>query len=168
MHTSAKHCFEVVWTHLGVFRAVKSRFSWFSMVLQGFGSPGRPSWPWAARGQPSCRRAVSERGFGRFFKLRARIWKIFQAQSKDLEDCSSSEQGFGRFSKNLQDSRRMLIEFAVFSKIFNCRRGFRPAGQPGAHWISLDFLIFLDYGRAWPEAWRCGSRWISNKILRKT
>ena len=76
MHTSAKHYFEVVWTHLGAFRAVESRFSWFSMVLQRFGSPGRPSLPWAARGQLSCRRAVSERGFGRFYKLWARIWKI--------------------------------------------------------------------------------------------
>ena len=26
----------------------------------------------------------SEQGFGRFSKLRARIWKIFQAQSKNL------------------------------------------------------------------------------------
>ena len=45
MHTNAKHYFEVVRTHLGVFRAVKSGFPWFFMVLQGFGSPGRPSWP---------------------------------------------------------------------------------------------------------------------------
>ena len=45
MHTSAKHYVEVVWAHLGAFRAVKSRFSWFFMVLQRFGSPGRPSLP---------------------------------------------------------------------------------------------------------------------------
>ena len=33
MHTSAKHYFEVVWTHLGVFRAVKSRFF---VIFHGF------------------------------------------------------------------------------------------------------------------------------------
>ena len=81
-------------------------FPWFCKVL---GAPAGPAGP----EPPEASRAAAE-----------------QSLSEDLEDFLSSEQGFGRFFKLR----------ARISKIFNCRRGFRPAGQPGAHWISLDFL----------------------------
>ena len=55
-----------------------------------------------------------------------------------MEDFISSEQGFGRFYN-------ILIEINDFPKISNGRRGFRPAGQPGAYRNPLDFLDFLDF-----------------------
>ena len=42
LHSRAKHYFGVVWTHLGLFRAVESRFSCFFGIFQGFGEP-RPA-----------------------------------------------------------------------------------------------------------------------------
>ena len=93
MHTNAKHYFEVVWTHLDVFRAVKSRFFVFFHGFARFWEP-RPAQLALSRPRPAEQSLSedledflsSEQGFGRFFKLRARIWKIFQAQGKDLED----------------------------------------------------------------------------------
>ena len=42
-----------------------------------------------------------------------------QTLSEDFEDFIVSEQGFGRFYKNLQDPGRILIEFARFWEDFN-------------------------------------------------
>jgi len=87
MHTSAKHYFEVVWTHLDAFRAVKSRsaliFHGFAGVLGAQAGPAGPEPPEASRaaGEQSLSEDFEEfissgQGFGRFYKLRARIWKI--------------------------------------------------------------------------------------------
>ena len=41
MHTSAKHYFEVVWIHLGAFRAVERRILKIFMVFAWFWEPRR-------------------------------------------------------------------------------------------------------------------------------
>ena len=83
MHTSAKHYFEVVWTHLGAFRAVKSTFP---MIFRGF-----PRF-WESR---PARLALS------------RPRPAEQSLSEDFEDFIISERGFGSFYENLQDSQRI-------------------------------------------------------------
>ena len=168
MHTNAKHYFEVVRTRLGVFRAVKSRFS---VIFHGFARFWEPRPAQLALRRPRPAELPPS-------SLWARIWKIFKAQSKDLEDFSSSEQGFGRFFKLrariwkiFQESARSAEDF---NRIYWFFRRFPIAGEVFDRLASLgpieflwNFLIFLDCGRAWPEAWRCGSRWISIKILWK-
>ena len=68
-------------------------FPWVCKVLGAPAGPAGPEPPEASRAaaEQSLSEDLedfssSEQGFGRFFKLRARIWKIFRAQSKDLED----------------------------------------------------------------------------------
>ena len=133
--------FPVSWSEK---KSIFRDFPWFCKVL---GAPAGPAGP----EPPEASRAAAE-----------------QSLSEDLEDFSSSEQGFGRFSENLQDSQRILIRFAVFLRRISIAGEvfdrLASLGSIGFLWI---FLIFLDCGQAWPEAWRCGSRWISIKILRK-
>ena len=84
MHASAKHYFEVVWAHMGACRAVGSRFPCFFMLFHGFGDPGRPSWPRAARAAPK------------------------QSRSEDLEDFIRISKNLGGFYKNFEESGRIL------------------------------------------------------------
>ena len=65
MHTSAKHYFEVVWTHMGACLAVGSRFFVIFGAFSRFWTP-RPA-P-LAPSRPSRPQAVPGRGFGRFYK----------------------------------------------------------------------------------------------------
>ena len=73
MHTSAKHYFEVVWTHLGAFRAGRSRFPVISHGFARFWEP-RPAQLALSRPRPAE-----------------------QTLSEHFQDFTISEQGFGRF-----------------------------------------------------------------------